>query len=531
MSTSEAKAGPDTAVGPATHQHHGLTSALEEERREFSAQELGAQINHDYSTSEHGIVPLSERRPLWHFAGLWLTFCAGFSFMFVGVTIHDGGHGLGATVMITVLGCAVYFAYVMFAAYLGSRSGQTFTLLTRSIFGRGGSGIISFFLLIGSVGWCGFQANLLAQTWDGLYGWGSVELLGIILAFAMVTNNMLGFTGITVFARYIVTPIVVLWVLFLVVKGFTSGAHALSHTPKDVAPLGYVAGIGLVIGYLAYGSEPDFWRYGKPKFSWPAPAFIFAFVFGMLLFSVGGWMMAEFAKTSSFGAVIKYTTGYSLGGLLWLAFILATITQFATNDSNYYGAINALQNMLGGWRHWRRLYSCLIAAIGASLAAWLVIYVIPNGFLKLATFLAITTVSATVIMVIDHFVLPRWFKLSRSLDEIPTWRETAWFNWPGVIVLLIAVAFGGYASGIFPGENSTTYWWLPPVEAWALAGVGYLVAVAIINAVSADPRKILGFSEIALSADTGMGEIRDIASQSEEPTTAKGVLRPEAAVA
>jgi purine-cytosine permease-like protein len=348
----------------------------------------------------------------------------------------------------------------------------------------------------------------------------------------MVTNNVLGFTGITVFARYVVTPIVVLWVLYLVIKGFASGSQALSHTPKNVAPLSYLAAIGLVIGYLAYGSEPDFWRYGKPKFSWPAPAFIFAFVVGMLLFSVGGWMMAELAHTSSFGAVIKYTTVYSLGGLFWLAWILATITQFATNDSNYYGAINAMQNLLGGWSRWRRIYSCLVAATGASLAAWLVIYVIPNGFLKLATFLAITTVSATVIMVIDHFVLPRWFKLSRSLGEVPTWRQTAWFNWPGVIVLLIAVAFGGYASGIFPGESSTTYWLLPPVEAWAIAGVGYLGAVAIINAVSSNPRKVLGFSEVAIAADNGTGEIIDVASQSGKPATATGgILRPEPAVA
>jgi purine-cytosine permease-like protein len=202
-----------------------------------ATQELGAQISHDYSTSEHGIVPLAERRAMWHFAGLWLTFCAGFAFLFVGVEIHDGGHGLGATALLTVVGCAIYFAYVLFSAYLGARSGQTYTLLTRSIFGRGGSGLISFFLFIGAVGWCGFQANLLAQIWDGLYGWGSVELLGIVLAFAMILNNVLGFTGITVFARYVVTPIVVLWVAFLVLKGFTTDFSSMKGTPKATTPM------------------------------------------------------------------------------------------------------------------------------------------------------------------------------------------------------------------------------------------------------------------------------------------------------
>jgi purine-cytosine permease-like protein len=496
-----------------------------------ATQELGAQISHDYSTSEHGIVPLAERRAMWHFAGLWLTFCAGFAFLFVGVEIHDGGHGLGATALLTVVGCAIYFAYVLFSAYLGARSGQTYTLLTRSIFGRGGSGLISFFLFIGAVGWCGFQANLLAQIWDGLYGWGSVELLGIVLAFAMILNNVLGFTGITVFARYVVTPIVVLWVAFLVLKGFTTDFSSMKGTPKATTPMSSLSAIGLVIGYLAYGSEPDFWRYGKPKFWWPAPAFAFAFVVGMLLFSIGGWMMADLAKTSDFGKVIKFTTQYSLGGVLWLAFLLATITQFATNDSNYYGAINALQNTLGGWSRWRRVYSCLITASGASLAAWLVIYEIQNGFFKVATFLAITTVSATVIMAIDHFVLPRWFKLSRSLSVVPKWSDTAWLNWPGVFSLLVAVGFGGYASGLFPGEKSTTYWLLPPVMAWVSAGVLYLGTVALVHAFSPSPRKLLGFSAAALAADDGTGTVMDIAADTALGARPAGMLHPDAAPA
>src|ERR1700722_12144807 len=41
--------------------------------------ELEESVAHDFSTSEDGIVPLSHRRPLWHFAGLWLTFQSGFS--------------------------------------------------------------------------------------------------------------------------------------------------------------------------------------------------------------------------------------------------------------------------------------------------------------------------------------------------------------------------------------------------------------------------------------------------------------------
>ena len=59
--------------------------------------DIEESVQHDFSTSETGIVPLNRRRPLWHFAGLWLTFQSGFSFLFVGFTLHNAGYGLLAT--------------------------------------------------------------------------------------------------------------------------------------------------------------------------------------------------------------------------------------------------------------------------------------------------------------------------------------------------------------------------------------------------------------------------------------------------
>src|SRR5438876_11352340 len=95
---------------------------------EFERTELDASIKHDYSTSDTGIVPLDRRRPQWHFAGLWTTFAAGFSFLFLGFELHDG-NSIGRVVGITVLGYGRYMAYAMFGAYLGSRTGQTHGLL------------------------------------------------------------------------------------------------------------------------------------------------------------------------------------------------------------------------------------------------------------------------------------------------------------------------------------------------------------------------------------------------------------------
>jgi purine-cytosine permease-like protein len=159
------------STGPGDPRHHPrqeFAHDVEELKEDlaFERATLDESIRHDYSTSETGIVPLTRRRPQWHFAGLWATFAAGFSFLFLGFMLHDG-NSIGRVVGTTVLGYGLYAAYAMFGAYLGSRTGQTHGLLTRSIFGIGGSWIVCAFVLVAPLGWVGFQAGLMVQIWDG----------------------------------------------------------------------------------------------------------------------------------------------------------------------------------------------------------------------------------------------------------------------------------------------------------------------------------------------------------------------------
>jgi purine-cytosine permease-like protein len=500
------------------HHHHPEDLAADVvEDLELERASLHDSIAHDFSTSETGIVPLDHRRPLWHFIGIWTTFAAGFSYLFIGTQIHDAGFSLLGCVGVTLLGAAIYFVYAIFAAYLGSRTGQTHALLTRSVFGVSGSQLVSVFLIFGALGWTGFQAGLMVQIWNGLYGWSGVEALTIVFAAVMVFNNLFGFTGISVFARYVVTPLVILWVAYMVIKGLSSGSHLGAH-PKNVLALNFWQITGVIVGSAMWGNEPDIWRYGKPKFWWPAPAYAFALCGSMLLFAVGGWMMAEFAGSSSFGTVVKYTTHYSLFGLLPLAFILATISQFAINDGNYYEAINAVQNMFGGWRRWKRLYSCLICAGISALAGYLVNYAVTDGFEKVAAFLAISVPCATVIMCVDHFLLPRMFGISRSLLKVPSWGQTGFANWPAIVSLAISVAFGAYATGIMPGENANRYWGPATLIAWTMAGLLYVAFVGLTRA--AVPRvqalkHALGFSKLVIDAPYPSAAVIDMATLSE----------------
>src|SRR5262249_6389591 len=108
---------------------------------------LEEAVLHDYSTSRQGIVPLGKRKPIWHFAAIRFTLEAGFAYIFLGFTLNQAGFTLPATAGILCGGAAFYIAYGAFAGYLGSRTGQTHALLSRSIFGVAGSVIVSALII------------------------------------------------------------------------------------------------------------------------------------------------------------------------------------------------------------------------------------------------------------------------------------------------------------------------------------------------------------------------------------------------
>src|SRR2546430_6171396 len=150
---------------------------------------------------------------------------------------------------------------------------------------------------------------------------------------------------------------------------------------------------------------------------------------------MGGWMMLQLAGK---GEPFAFSVHYSLFGAFWLAFVIATISQFAINDGNYYESVNAGQNLIGGWRPWRRIYTCLLVAGGGIIAADLVNFHFLNGWFKVATFLAISVPSATVIMAVDHFVLPRRLRISLPLTRARAWQDARRVYVPAVGALLAA---------------------------------------------------------------------------------------------
>jgi hypothetical protein len=134
--------------------------------------------------------------------------------------------------------------------------------------------------------------------------------------------------------------------------------------------------------------------------------------------------------------------------------------------------------------------------------------VISNGFYKLAAFTAIGVPSATMIMAVDHFMLPRLFHISRPLDHIPTWSQAGKINWPAVFALVVSVTFGSFATGLL-GDN-VSYWGFAPVETWLAAGAIYLLAVWVTRSLGPDVRSLMGFSSLVSQSEADSGVAIDI---------------------
>ncbi len=451
------------------------------------SEERSREISHDYSSSHDGIVPLEVRRGTWtHHVPLWITLYAGFSYMALGMDLYGSGYGMNEMLKIVSVSAIAYLAYAIPAAYLGAWRGQTHALMSRSVFGAAGSWLVSILVMILPLGWVGFQANFLAGIWGSLYGLDSVVTIGVIIAIVGIVNNVLGFTGITAFARWVAAPATLLWVVWTVIKALTSDSKVLDmHVNSGTAMAG---GIALAISFATYGNEPDLFRYAKPKLSAVVPPLAIGLFVGQILFPLAGWIMAARIDNADNFKGVAEGVAFSLGGISIVAFVLATASQVAVNDANYYEALNAGQNLLGGIPGWRRVYTCAILAAGGGFMAWWVTSDQGN-FFKSVALLAVTVPTATAIMYTDQLVLSR-LGFSRDLSKVPSWNQAAVANWPAIVSLVVAMAYGSYGAGVwtsfFDAPSGIFSDGVVIFQAWVLGCVLYAGLALAARAVSGD---------------------------------------------
>lgn len=451
---------------------------------ESPSPQASAEADRDYTT---GIVPLEERKGPLFMGLLWITMVTGLSTLSLGVGFYQKGLTLLQTLQGCVGGALMLLAYTSGAAYLGARTGQTYAVLTRSIFGRLGSYVVSAIMVLISLGWFGFQAEFLAKLLDPLLGFGGHLLLPtLVCALLMGVTNYFGFTGVAGYARFVAAPVLLVLVLVTVFKAFGSAPAELlwgpAHAPVTTSVL---AASGVVMGFGIWGNEPDFWRFGRPRFEEPVLPLGIAMALGLVLFPAAGWALAALGGVSDEGSAAAFLTRFALGGMTLLAVAVFAIAQVSNNDPNLYEAVNAFENVT----QWpRRPVVVLLWLVGIATAVML--SRLADALFLVSGITSVLVPTATVVMLAEVFWVPRLFGLQRPLDRVPTWQETAWANWPALCALSVGALVGVYTNGTFPGFGPG-FVGIPPLQAWGAALAVYLLSGALLKRHSA----LFGLSE------------------------------------
>lgn len=416
-----------------------------------TAPETVAENQHSaLESQDHALdaVPLSERRSPITMGLLWITMVTGFPSVLVGFEWVKQGLAFQQMLVCLILSNFVLLLYAVPACYLGSQTGFTYSLLSRSVFGQWGSRMISACLVILSMGWYGLTAYLMADALKGLFHLDlPVAALAAGFGILMAFNNFFGFSGIANFAGYIAAPVLVAWVGFTFCKASPNLTPEMLQAPSQCtfgAALSLIS--AFVLGYGAWGNEADFWRYGKVRKSFVVVPLVVSNVIGQVVFPITGWILAQMTHITEFSKATAYMNQYSFGGMAPVAALVLFVTYFALADSCLYGSINGVENLIEVSR--RKLVASL-TVLGAILAAWLSGY--PRAFQDVASASSIVLPCATVILLAEAYVVPKFSRNAINLYRLYEFNELPQINRNAVAAFVAGSAVGIATAGMIPG--------------------------------------------------------------------------------
>ncbi len=443
------------------------------------------------------VVPLDQRRPNWKILLTFLSMQATFGAAFVGYTARFEGLSFKQLVIAMTIATITMSLYALASANAGALAGQTSAVMTRGIFGKLGSRIVSVLLIINGMGFYIFTVLFVMSLLGGLFTVPAVKAVTVALGFVMVINTYFGFSGVQKFAQYAAVPVVLIWGVYATIKSLaTVSGTQLSAIPHVAAPSSILFVTGAMVGLSTWGNEPDIFRYAKTKPQWNVPAIVISYAVGSFVFPIMGYLVATLSNNPDFGASIKYFVSFSLLGATFLGFLFFTLNQWAVNDGNLYIAVNGAQNLMAEVRGWQRKYT----VIGLGIIAGLMTLIMPSltqTFNIVTGIGSVTVPTASTIMAVDIFLLPRLFGRRRPIHRVAKWNETAFANWPAIVALIAGTLIGGYTAGLIPGLSGfqKTYIGFPALQAWVSGAVIYLIGLAIANK-SKNPSQVLGFPNI-----------------------------------
>jgi purine-cytosine permease-like protein len=458
-----------------------------------------AIVDSDWEATEQDytdtVVPQSARKPNWKMLLTFLSMQATFGTAYVGYTARFQGLSFTQLMIAMAIAAATMSLYCIAAANAGAKIGQTSAVMTRGVFGRLGSRIVSFLLVIDGMGFYVFTVLFVMSLVGGLFDVPAVKFVTAALGFIMILNTYFGFNGVQRFAQYVAVPVVLLWGVYATVKGLTGvTADQLSSVVKVDNPANILFVTGAMVGLSTWGNEADIFRYAKTRPQWNIPTIVVSYAIGAFMFPIMGYCIGILAGNPDFSPSIRYFVDFTLFGASALGFIFFLVNQWAVNDGNLYIAVNGAQNLLSPVKGWQRRYT----VIGLGLIAGAMTLIMPtlqDTFNIVTGIGSVTVPTASTIMAVDVFLLRRLTGRQRPLHRVATWQETAFANWPAIIGLVAGTVVGAYTAGLVPGFRDV-YIGFPALQAWLVGAGVYVIGVLVARSRAASLDDALGFPQI-----------------------------------
>ncbi len=265
----------------------------------------------------HEPVPMSERRGPVTMTLLWITMVTALPTVLIGFQWYKLGLSLFQVIACSVLSSFFLLLYSLPASWMGVKSGLTYGLLARQVFGLWGTRLASFHAIWLMLAWYALDAVLLADALKGLFNlnW-SVPIFSAILCMLMAINNFFGFQGVANFARYFAAPLLIGWVAITFFKAVpTCPVETLTAHSHVSFMQALTICSSFVIGFGVWGNEADYWRYSKINKSYVAWSFAISLAIGEVIFPVTGWLVARMSGVTDYMAATNYMNAYSFGGI------------------------------------------------------------------------------------------------------------------------------------------------------------------------------------------------------------------------
>jgi purine-cytosine permease-like protein len=424
---------------------------------------------------------------------VWVTMVTAFPTVIFGVEWFKKGFSLREVLLCAFLSCLLLLAYAIPATQLGARSGLGYCALSRTIFGRLGTWLVTGNLIWMFVAWYGLTAVWMAcAIRDFLHVGISATWMAVAFAFLMAFNNFFGFSGVANFARFFAAPALIVWVGYTFCKAVSMAPVTAINEPAHQTFIAALTTISsFVIGFAAWGNEMDYWKYSKPGALKSAIPLAVAVLIGQIIFPVSGWLIARMTGITETSAATTFLNNFSFAGMAILGVIILAASYFAANDSTMFGSCMALES-LRPFKH--RTSVTVLAVVGAIAAAILSVVDSAKAIEIVASLNCILMPTPTVILLTEWFLQEKIFRKSWDFSYVPSFADLPTIRWPATIALLAGISVGVATSGMIPALE-----WLHvgicPIQTWLTAAMVYAILRGFEHAGERADRQVLAAAQ------------------------------------